>query len=50
MSNYERLIMTRKQECGWDEYNDDPYTKPVPKSVTFMVKGTVKVFRPKEVS
>ena len=49
MSNYEALVKTNREYNGWNSYDDDRYSYSVPKSVTFMVKGTVKVFRPKEV-
>ena len=46
MSNAERIAITRKQEYGYDEFNENHYEF---KAVKVMVHGKVVVFRPKEV-
>lgn len=46
MSNAERIAKTRKEEFGYDEFNEDYYEV---KAVKVLVHGVVKVYRPKEV-
>lgn len=45
MSNAERIAITRKEEYGWDEFNENHYQFKV---VKVLVRGKVIVFRPKE--
>lgn len=47
MSNAERIALTRKQEFGYDEFNNDHYEF---KAVKVLVRGKVIVFKPKEVA
>ena len=46
MSNAERIALTRKQEYGYDEFNENYYQYKV---VKVLVHGKVIVFKPKEV-
>lgn len=46
MSNAEMITATRKQEYGYDEFNENRYQFKV---VKVLVRGKVIVFRPKEV-
>ncbi len=42
MSNAEAIAMTRRQEDGYDSFNDDVF---VSKAAVVKVKGTVKIYR-----
>ena len=46
MSNAERIAMTRKQEFGYDEFNENAYTMPV--FIEVRVHGKVKVYKPRK--
>lgn len=50
MSNAMMIAMTRKQEDGYDSYNENDWTleRPV-KAVKVKVNGVIRVFNPKEV-
>ena len=43
MSNAQMIAMTRRQEDGYDSFNENSYEISL---VTVKVKGTVKVYRP----
>ena len=49
MSNAERIAITRKQEFGFDEFNENDWelSRPI-KYVKVRVNGKIRVFRPKE--
>lgn len=49
MSNAMMTAMTRKQEYGYDEYNENSYELPRVKEIKFKVRGVIRVFQPKEV-
>ena len=49
MSNAERIALTRRQEFGFDEFNENEWELQRPiKIVKLKVNGKIRVFKPKE--
>lgn len=48
MSNAMMIAMTRKQEDGYDSYNENEWELPRVKTVKIKVNGVIRVFKPKE--
>lgn len=48
MCNAMMIAMTRKQEDGYDSYNENEWELPRYKTVKVKVHGTIRVFNPKE--
>jgi len=49
MSNAMMIALTRRQEDGYDSFNENYYELPRVKEVKVVVRGVVRVFNPKEV-
>lgn len=43
MSNAERIALTRRQEYGYDEFNEETYQ--IPRSIKVECRGVVKVLK-----